>query len=1305
MPEDKSLTQRPGEAAGTSIVLQGRLGVEIPKPKDWQAFQRNCTLLFREELRDPHAQEYGRSGQDQRGIDILARRNGKHNHFVGVQCRLITKPIKKAKMLADAREALTLKADLKELIFATTAPDDTGATDAAIEVTQTLQAEGHDLQVVVYGWGHLQNRIAVCDIAYNAFQPSAVANSNPQSSASSVDPSELAGLVAKVVIERMASAGIIPAPSEGTSNSDEDPGLHARIDTFRDLFKDSMQPTLAQSGLLNILNKEDLSAKPWARYRVETNLGSIALSLGREPEAAERFETAHAIRPEDPNAIANLALARIVQGRFDEAMEVAQTALDGNPRPEHAISYLLQAAARSDWEGEAETLIPQALAGSAHAELGLAEFIRYRELPDWAERSVEIARRHTDVPEFKRINALAVLALALKTGDGAVTGAELNAAADDMKALAERLLDTGFSDNHDLAAHLNNAAVLLQRAERHEESEHLLMRGLKLANSEPQLPRLLAISRAVQGRFKDAVAALLNETDPESRILLAEMRASTGDTVGGLTEALAIDPVGLSERLRRLRWRVVGETALRLKDTNTLKAAVAGLRQLNKEDVAASILEIRADGLDLADRGVLHERFKSLAASIPADLDIVSSYMLAGEFLNHGLPEEASRAIEQHVDLTKKGPITSLYLRSLAEARRDSAFETALSRAAAEVRNNPDTVAIVASHAWNLGDLDRSLTATEEILLVEPDNPRARLLKIEILIRLDRSTELFQELDKPVELLAWSKPGDQFRLASLLGHFGFVERAAAFAYQLFLEHRDVSRAWMTLSALILDLGEGEDDPRLWTVETAGENAAVDLAYDDGTEVFFVIEPDTNLRRIDQESWEPEHALAQAVWGRVTESRFRGPDGREGVVRQVRHKYVARLHYVMQHHETRFPEIFGFRKVQMDFEQPGGLDDFVGQLKARQEWIQEEEGQYLHGVMPLCGLAHRLGMDTVEVGAGLVSRGHRLKVASGNIEVRKAAMQKVRLNRLGGCVLDLFSFWTAWRLGALYVVNSTCGQIFLPQSVLDRLRAKREQYSLFSRSGYHGASTENGKIVIQQTSPAVVAGMRDEVDKAIAWAETHATVSPVMAGDELPSDLREHLRRGHSDMFDSLILARHTSSLLVTDDGPIRDLDVAYGGNGGVWLSAVLTVALERKHVGFDEFIGWYASLIQAGHNYLGINGQMLARAAHLDHEKGSVPGHLLRTLSQEIGGRTADPPSHIQAIVGCLQMLWLTPSTRRFREPATGYLLRQIIRDRPDYAPILAAIFAQVSSFPGLPEYILKWLQGHFLLVEVRKIL
>ncbi len=1310
-PSHSLLPSPPRANAGDARVpITARLAIEIPKPKDWQAFQRNCVLLFRAELNDPHAQEYGRAGQKQHGIDVLARRDGRDEHFVGVQCRLITKPLKEAKILSDAREALKLKAGLKELIFATTAPDDAMASDAAIAVTRKLKSEGHDLKVVVYGWGQLQTLIAPHEVAYNAFHPSVVASSALQSTAPAGATPELAALIAAQVLEQMRGSGLTAAPHEGGATASEDPALHARIDTFRDLFKEQGEPLLAEKGLLAILSNEDLSTKPWARYRIETNLASIAMDLGREAEAAIRFEAAYAVRPDDPNAQANLALARTIQGRYDEAIIAAQEALNADPRVDHAVSYLLQALARSDRQEDPESLIPPDLVGSAQADLGLAEFLRRRDVPGWAEKSLEMARRHTELPEFKRVRAIAILSLAIESGTvipgghGPVSSSELSAAADDSKALVEHYLNVGFADAHDLMVHLNNAAALLRLCERHDESEALLVRGLAKVSDQPQLRRLLALARSAQDRDHEAIATLDGDSDPENQILRAELKASAGDAADALVDALAVKTDGLPVRLQRLRWQVVGECALRQDDRASLDAAVAGLRAIDPQDVGASLLEIKGGRRTVADEEIAQDRLRELAASVPAGLEMVSRYFLAVELRDHDMPEEAARLLEGHVDLARRSPSTSLYLQSLAGARRDAAFRAALAEAAPEVRNDPATLWTVAAHAWNLGDLTAAMAAIDDLLVHEPDQPRARLLKIEILLRQDRSVELFSELEKPLERLPWQRPSDQFRLASLLGHFGFTERAADFAYRLFLQHRDESRAWMTLSMLVLDEGRGDEDKRqLWNASAVDLNAAVDLAYDDGAELFFVVEPDAALRRVDPESWEPNHALVRSVTGLKVSERFTGPDGREGVVRQVRHKYVARLHYAMEHHDTRFPEITGFKRISVNVEQPGGLDDLIAQLKSRRDWLEEEESQYLNGQMPLSVLAHRIGMDTIDVAAGLAGHGERLKVAIGSQDEREAASRSVRENARRGCALDLLAFWTAWRLDALDVLCATCGPIEMPQSALDRLRARRERLGFSAREGHRSASYEGGRIVLHETSAEVISDLRDDIDRAIAWAESNATVSPVVASDELPQSMRDYLRRGRSDIFDGLILARQSDALLLTDDLPIREIDRAMGGSGGAWMHVVFGVALDWKIIDFEQYVRWSAHLVDAGQNYLGVSGTVLAEAARLDAKNGEAPGYLFRTLSNMIGGRAAEPISHVQAVVGCLLDLWGDHQTVGFRQPVTGYLLRQLIRERSDYQIVLRTVLAWSQGISRLSDYVRDWLQGHFLQDVVRE--
>jgi cellulose synthase operon protein C len=1292
-------------AASTIIPLATRLSVEIPKPKDWQALQRNCVLLFRAELGDAHAQEYGRNGQNQGGIDILGRRQGNSNHYVGVQCRLIIKPEPKQIILSDCRKALGLQFGLKEIIFATTAPNDTAATNTAFEVEQILRAEGHDVIVVTYGWEALQNLIALHDVAYAAFVPSSFATSLPHSLATNEDFSaDIAAQISGIVIERIQQAGLMPLPrdSGGSGSSDEDPALHARIDDYRDLFKLEKQPVLAESKLLSLLSSENLESKHWARFRIETNLGAIALDLGRETEGATRFETAYAVRPNDSNAIAALALARTIQGRYEDAMGIARRALDALPRADHAVSYLLQAAARSSWQGNPETLIPADLIGSEHADLGLAEFLRRRDVPEWQERTLELGRRHINHDSFKQIRALAVLSL-LVDGEGIiskkselVTPEEISSAADDLKGQAEHCLNVGFANQHDLIANVSNAALLLRIAGRDAECESLLLGALPKTPNDPQLCRLLALSQMTLGRQDEALATILPSEDAENQIMAAELLASI-DPGAAHARLDAIDPEKLNSRLTTLRWGLIGELALRSGDSEKIAAAVSALREQNVDDVYASVLELRSLEKAGLTKSEAQAKLRALTFAQPTEIDVVSCYLLAEELRAHDLAAEAADLVEGHVDLTRRNSFTTLYLQSLAAARQDDRFLHAIEKASVGVRNDPEIQWTVAAHAWNTGDLKSAFQTIETLIEREPKNARARLMKIEILIRQDRSAELLAELDNPVEDLNWTRLQDRFRLASLLGHFGYGERAAALAYRMFLENRDKSQAWMSLSSLVLNEGRGMDSGlRNWDAPVVAHNVAVDIRYDDGEETFLVVEPDPKLRQLDPESWEPEHPLVQTISGLAKGTRFSYPQGRNATIVDLRHKYVARTHYVMKNHDSRFPEIFGFRKISGDVEQPGGLDALIAELKERNEWFVQEQEQYRNANWPIGVLARRLGCDTIDVAQNLASRGVSLKVALGSESERMAASHEIFNNSRKGCVLDLLGYWTAWRLEALDSIATICGPIHLPQGVLDSLRTRRERIGLSLNEGFQSLSYESGRPVYHEVDSAVIRKLYDELEAAIHWGESNAIVCPLVAGKNLSTQMRNLLRQ--SDIFDSVVLAMQAGLLLVTDDLPTREFSQSAGGGRGVWLHLVFSCAFGQNLIAEETFIRWSSELISAGHSYIGVSGRMLTRALQLDAESGEAPGSLFKTLSSVIGGQIAEPRSHIEVCVQCLHDLWAGKFTPSYHKCATGLLLRMLIRERfHDYAPILRIVIRNTQRFPDLVEYVRSWARGHFI--------
>lgn len=242
------------------------------------------------------------------------------------------------------------------------------------------------------------------------------------------------------------------------------------------------------------------------------------------------------------------------------------------------------------------------------------------------------------------------------------------------------------------------------------------------------------------------------------------------------------------------------------------------------------------------------------------------------------------------------------------------------------------------------------------------------MLKIEILLRSDKINELLPELDRPIERLAFNRLSDKFRVASLLGHFGHMDRAVAYAYRLFLENREISHAWLTFHGLVLQEGMKLDTVESpWDPKVVGDDTAVDLEYDDGEKQFVIIEPDGTLRRLDEDSWEPDHPLIQQIRGLPVGANFINPvNGKSGKIQQTRHKYVAKHHFVLAQHEARFPNVSAFRSLPIDASTPEGLTPLLEELKAKHDWVEQEQENYRKGPWPLAILAHRLGCDTIEI---------------------------------------------------------------------------------------------------------------------------------------------------------------------------------------------------------------------------------------------------------------------------------------------------------------------------------------------------
>lgn len=1293
--------------ATTSIVPVGqRLANEILKPRDPYAFQRNCVVLFREELGDPNAKEYGRNGQAQGGIDILGYRQGEPSRAVGVQCRRVDKPLKHATILKDCRAALALEFGLREIIFATTAPDDTKADQAAKSVERTLRAEGFDITVHVYGWGQLQTLIALHDGAYAVFVPASAATVRPVELATAPisDAAAIAALVVEEIERRGISSGISlpPKPAGPDSIGSESPALHAKIDVFRDLIREGDTHNASQR-LLALRDSPDAIDAPWARYRIETNIAAALMDQGREAEAAECYLRAHAIRPDDPDAICNLSIAQTILGNPFEGMRLAQSVLERDDRVEFAVSALLQAAVRADWQGDPRSLVPAGMEDSATAQMALADFMRRRWMPGWETHVLALPDNDDKDRDMGRLKALAVLSVAVDSrvhivgGNRTVSDQQIDAAATAMLAYANRCLRNGYAHQHDLMAHVSNAALLLRIAKRGTEAEILLREGIASLPDDEQLRRLLATVLIDADRDEEVLAILEPATEPET--ILMRIQLEKGPTPSErLARVEAMDQPN-DERVASIRRRLMADLALAAGNLDTVERIVIEMAHYPEDLVNSRLLDI----LRQQRAGLIEDETKNLllalAMDLPDNTEPIDRFQVAQALLDIGLEAEAAKLIEPHIDLQSARPATLMYLTALAEARRDDAFREALKSASPAVRDDPAMLWLDTRHAWNAGDLKRSLHAVDRFLEKKPGEPRAILMRLEILLRLNRTREILAALDAPIESLGWKGEQDPYRVAALLAHFGFHDRAAKFAYRLFLERRDKPRAWMTLSGMTIREGqERRGNGSDWAANTVAEDVAVDVEFEDGSTSFFIVEADPELRKLDPDSWEPEHILVKAVQGLSVDDCFVGPDGRTGRVTKLRHKIVARFHYVLTNYETRFPEVFGFKSFRIDPESPNGLDEIIAQLKDRHDWVLAEQEQHYASGLPIDVLAARLGCDTIDVAGGLAEQGNRLKVAEGTERERLSSAESIQANARCGCVLDLNTFWSAWRLGALDDLAGTCGPVCVPRSVVDRLQARRERFNHSVFGGHGTLSYHEGKILHTEVTSAQTASLRDDVDAALLWIEMNDAVRAIVLDDEAPDALRNLVQSGHTDMLDAAILAITSDLILVCDDLSMRTMHRSIGGTRSTWLHDALTHSHVEGRIESERFAQQTADLIGAGQDHLGVTGALMALAVEMDcleHNRITIRA---KKLIGRLGGEIAEPISHIHAASEALHHLWSMQSVIKVREAGASLILENLIRGRQaDWCDLLNALERSVARVPGLGRHIREWRRGHFL--------
>jgi tetratricopeptide (TPR) repeat protein len=318
-------------------------GYKLPRPADWQKFERLCRDLWAKIWRDPNAHLHGRNGQPQHGVDVYGQPAGQIG-VSAVQCKrredgsLDPGQITEGDLRAEVQKARRFSPPIKgAFILATTAPRDTKLQAFARKLSEEHAALGL-FRVDVWAWDDIEEALGEHPDVF-AHHYSDIAASIRQFGGPSLIAPGAVGVAIASHGNSLAVTFDFATVLEGEHR--------AHITEIRALLKRG-HPQLALEQALALKTRVWSGTTELARAHLLVLVGQATLELGNEQPAAHVFFEALDHAPLDPTVQAHVALGYLLTDQREQALDWAGRTLAQLPDNIIAIQVVVLLDERPD---------------------------------------------------------------------------------------------------------------------------------------------------------------------------------------------------------------------------------------------------------------------------------------------------------------------------------------------------------------------------------------------------------------------------------------------------------------------------------------------------------------------------------------------------------------------------------------------------------------------------------------------------------------------------------------------------------------------------------------------------------------------------------------------------------------------------------------------------------------------------------------------------------------------------------------------------------------------------------------------
>lgn len=1281
----------------------------IPIPADEAIFEQNIAVLFRSILGDPNVKRVAKRGKVQKGIDVVGKRDRDPAQPVGIQCKLRTtgRKLTEDEARAELEKALDFRPKLTEFFIATTAEDDVTYDEIAAKLSQEQAAQGRTIDVQIWGWNTLQDRIGEDQKALDAFYPDSTPLTRRLEAIGEEQAKQTEQLSAKVdttyLVQQETLSVLQGVAGETAKGQQLLTQWDAQIDAYRDMLNDG-RVNSAFELFTKLEDRLASSDEPRVRARVRANIGLCHHRLGDEERAGECLLEAYAIYPDDDRIATNRILGLQLLRRFDASIEAAEERLQDKPDDEHAAGFVFQGAMFLGEEIDPYAIVPPHLLDQTLVRIYECHYLRQRgRMDEFITRALQTLETDPDNDDAKRIAADALLEKRL--GDGQFSRSPIvdSESRRDLET-AERLLSEQWErvrcyDNADQDPFLTsgcNLVTLYRALQRPADARRIAAQLLGIAPESPKVLTVAAHAALDEEELEEAGAhaSALPESSERTSLLL-NIWSATGAWQKIIEHANDERRAAMEgELLEQFDTMVFRARFLSDPPSATLADAEEMLARW-PDSLPVHIMVADFFSHQSPDRfEAVFEIAKQMAGG---DIPYAHRLMFANLCYLTEKWSEVVEALAGHVATDIDTPPLRWLAMAYANADRASGTSAFFASLSEEFLKEGGYARIAAGAQYNRGDLKEAERYARIAITACPSDLRSHLLLHGALHRRNDLRAASRHIAKLDPEKLEGSPLEKLRLAQILRQDVDVERGMALGFEVAAYNRNIREVAVAWPGFVFFDQNLPDD--ITKVPVARENLWFHLRGIDGDDDVQGILTDDEIP--EARCFPLDHPLAKLLIGRKVGDRFNfpqpvGPD-REYELAALKHRVVWLLHDIMETHADRFPEETSMFTVKIKGDDVSSVLEIA---KDHSEHARSMLDIYDEHPIPVCVLAPMYKRSVVGMAEHIAGSGREIRTCHGIGAERIYAEDVVRESKGKGAVLCTLTAWRAMQFGMLPALKEWFGTLFLTQSSFDEFLQMRSESELSAKHDHGSIGYIDGKYVRTEQSAAESRMIVQRIDEGIAFIQEQCEICPVDDEEFSGADLGV-VARDADLLVDPILLARAKVATLLSDELNLRQLAQQFGIERLAWLQTGATILAENELLTEEEECGVVANLAVWRHGHVSLSGRTLAGIA----ENGPPPSYAHFTAAAEyLGGADADMPSHILAAVGAMERLWQSdlPSFEQGR--CAGHLLGRLIADRDNWQEVLDTLGQHLDRVRCMTwtgersaEYLNSWRQGHFL--------